>query len=142
MIKTLDPSFNFPDFLKQDLEINSIIESSWCVRSNIVSSQFIELFKDKFKEVFDLDLENMTVWFYGNDVVLNVSYNVSNGTSLTYNWSGLDNGNYNWSVIANDGKANSTREYGLFIVNRIIRPCNNKITKKGKEEIWEIRFGH
>lgn len=66
--------------------------------------------------VFDEDLNNMSVWIYGNDIILNVSYNVSDGESVIFNWSNLSAGNYNWSVIAFDGFSNSTQEYGFFSV--------------------------
>jgi hypothetical protein len=64
--------------------------------------------------VYDLDIENMTVWFYGDDSLLSTSYNQTNGTEITYNWTGLSEGIHNWTVIANDCLENSTIEYYYF----------------------------
>ena len=50
--------------------------------------------------VIDDDDDNMTVYFLGDGNHLNVSYNVTNGTDLTFNFSGLSEGLHNWSVIA------------------------------------------
>ena|GEM_PF-6301192 len=67
--------------------------------------------------VYDSNLDNMTVWFYGNGSLLTTFYNQTNGTILTYNWTSLSEGLYNWTVIANDGTVNSTNEYYYFTVD-------------------------
>ena len=48
----------------------------------------------------DNDLRTMTVWLYGDDILLNASSPVTNGTSLVYNWTSLSLGQHNWSVIS------------------------------------------
>ncbi|MDP4039540.1 MAG: LamG domain-containing protein [Candidatus Pacearchaeota archaeon] len=79
--------------------------------------------------VNDLDLNNMTVWFYGGYPngtfsIINTTYNQTNGTSVTYNWTGLSAlGQYNWTVIANDGTANSTNEYFFFNLINLTVNC-------------------
>ncbi|MBI5229626.1 LamG domain-containing protein [Candidatus Micrarchaeota archaeon] len=69
--------------------------------------------------VLDVDLNNMTVWFYGNGTLLSTSQNQTNGTAVSFNWSSLSNGLYNWTVIANDGLDNSTVTYQYFTVDTI-----------------------
>jgi len=66
--------------------------------------------------VFD-DEQNMSVWFYGDGVLLTNFSSQPNATTLSYNWSGLSNGLRNWTVIASDGFDNSTLEYRYFSVN-------------------------
>jgi sporulation protein YlmC with PRC-barrel domain len=67
--------------------------------------------------VQDINLDNLTVWFYGNGVLINTTYNRTNGTSITYNWTNPSLGTNNWTAIANDGTVNSTNEY--FYINVI-----------------------
>jgi len=72
---------------------------------------------------YDRDLSNMTLWLYGNGTLLNVSYNISNGTTLTYNWTGLNLGQRNWTVIANNGLSNSTINYSYFNIINLTINC-------------------
>ena len=72
--------------------------------------------------VYDLGLDNMTVWFYGGYPngtysLINTTYNQTNGTTVTYNWTLLSDGSYNWTVIANDGNVNSTNEHYYFTID-------------------------
>lgn len=67
--------------------------------------------------VFDINNDNLTVWFYGNNILLNTINNATNGTNLIFNWTNLNNGLYNWTVIANDGKGNSSLDFRYFVVN-------------------------
>ncbi|MGV8142841.1 MAG: right-handed parallel beta-helix repeat-containing protein [Candidatus Pacearchaeota archaeon] len=64
--------------------------------------------------LYDMGLNNMTVWLYGNGSILNVSYNVTNGTNLGYTWTGLSNGQNNWTIISNNGLVNSTSPQYYF----------------------------
>lgn len=61
--------------------------------------------------VQDQDLNNLTVWFYGDNVLLNVFHNQSNGSVVTFNWTGLSEGLHNWTVIVSDGVVNSSAEH-------------------------------
>ncbi|MGV8141169.1 MAG: PGF-pre-PGF domain-containing protein [Candidatus Woesearchaeota archaeon] len=67
--------------------------------------------------VYDSNLDNMTVWFYGDNMLVDTEYDQPNGTEVTHNWTSLTEGLHNWTVIANDGTSNSTYEYYYFIVD-------------------------
>ena len=67
--------------------------------------------------VTDLEGENMTVYFLGNDSVINVTTNVVNGSEVTYNWTGLGDGSYNWSVTAGDGAINTSSDTYFFEID-------------------------
>ncbi len=67
--------------------------------------------------LFDNNLDDMTAWFYVDNILLSTTNNVSNGTTLTYNASNLIDGQHNWTVIANDGTVNSTAIYKYFNIS-------------------------
>ncbi len=67
--------------------------------------------------VFDNNLDDMTVWIYGDSILLSITNNATNGTALTYNFSNLADGQYNWTAIANDGTSNSTLVYRYFNIS-------------------------
>lgn len=89
---------------------------------------------------YDFSLDNLTVWFYGNDSLVNTNYNITNGTTLTYNWTNLNNGLYNWTVIANDGNDNSSNKYYYFDVN-VSEETNEEETPEEPEESSGRRSG-
>jgi len=64
--------------------------------------------------VLDLDLKIMTAWIYGDEILLNTTSGLTNGSSLVYNWTSLDLGQYNWSIIIWNGIKNSSIEYSYF----------------------------
>ncbi len=66
--------------------------------------------------IYDKDLDNLTVWFYGDEQLLNTSVNQTNNTKITHNWTSLAEGIHNWTVIVNDGTENSTNVYEYFNV--------------------------
>ncbi len=67
--------------------------------------------------VYDNELNNMTVWFYGDGSVLNINYNVTNATQTTYNWTNLNNSIHTWYIVSYDGAANTTSITYQFLVN-------------------------
>ncbi|MBM3246922.1 hypothetical protein FJZ17_00045 [Candidatus Pacearchaeota archaeon] len=74
------------------------------------------------------NLDNFTVWFYGGYPngtysLINITYNITNGTQVTYNWSLGSSGRYNWTVIASDGKANSTNYFFYFNLTNFSISC-------------------
>lgn len=66
---------------------------------------------------YDDESDNMTVWIYGDDTLLNTTENVINGTEITFEWDAISEGVHNWTVIANDGAENSTYVYYNFVVD-------------------------
>ncbi len=75
--------------------------------------------------VYDIGLNNLTVWLYENDSLLSIGYNVSNGTSLSYTLSGASLGAHNWSVITSNGLENSSNEYGYFTLTNLSLNCES-----------------
>ncbi len=67
--------------------------------------------------VFDEDLENLTVWAYGNGNLLQEYLGQTNGSNIAYSWSNLSDGQYSWSVVAFDGFENSSEVAFYFEVN-------------------------
>lgn len=86
--------------------------------------------------LFDNNLDDITVWFYSDDILVTLVHNVSNGTTLTYNVSSLVDGQHNWTVIANDGTVNSTAIYKYFNISvPNLNPTQPDITKPSIEII-------
>ncbi|MEK6903866.1 MAG: hypothetical protein AABW64_04440 [Nanoarchaeota archaeon] len=81
--------------------------------------------------VFDDNLDTLTAFFFGDDIIVNTTSNAANGTTVSYNWTNLSDSIHNWSVIASDTQMNSTRQYFFFTVDTIppnvtlILPQNN-----------------
>lgn len=73
--------------------------------------------------IYDTGLNNNTVWLYGNNTLLNTSYNISNGTTLTYLWTGRNLGAHNWSVISNNGLKNSSSSTMFFNLINLTINC-------------------
>ena len=78
--------------------------------------------------IYDLNLNNLTVWFYGGYPngtysLINTAHNQTNGTSLTYNWTGLNLGQHNWSVVVNNGSLNSSQTYYYFNLINLTINC-------------------
>jgi parallel beta-helix repeat protein len=71
----------------------------------------------------DSDLREMTVWVYGDGVLINTHSGVLNGTSLTYNWQGLSFGMHNWSVKVGNGIKNSSQQYSYFNIINLTINC-------------------
>jgi len=68
----------------------------------------------------DTENTNFSLWIYGDNNLINYSYNVSSG-DFVYNWSGISLGPHNWSVTLNDGFSNSTGQLNTFnLVNLTI----------------------
>jgi PGF-pre-PGF domain-containing protein len=67
--------------------------------------------------VYDFNLDNLTVRFYGDDSPINTTLDRINGTEVTYNWTPSSDGLHNWTAIADDGTANSTYEYYYFTID-------------------------
>jgi len=67
--------------------------------------------------VQDPDLDNMTIWLYGDGNLLNISYNKTSGTAFTYNWTSLSEGVHNWTTIVGDGIINTTGGYQYFVTD-------------------------
>jgi sporulation protein YlmC with PRC-barrel domain len=72
--------------------------------------------------------DNFTVWFYGGYpngtyALINRTYNITNGTAVTFNWTIGSSGRYNWTAIANDGKANSTNYFFYFNLTNFSISC-------------------
>lgn len=88
-----------PLFLLNSPKNNSYLHYNWALL-NITS--------------IDNDLDNTTVFFFGNGNLINTSYNNPNASFVIYNWSGLNNGLNNWSVVINDGLVNTTSKTYLF----------------------------
>ncbi len=78
--------------------------------------------------VYDPDLDNMTVWVYGDTAVLATLYNKTNATQITYNWTNLNNGLHNWSVVVNDGVGNYSSSINWFTINYTAPNTNSSIT--------------
>ena len=70
--------------------------------------------------LLDDDLQNLTVWIYGDGILINTTTGKTNGSSISYNWSSLSEGTHNWTVIANDAYVNSSQEYRFFTVDTIL----------------------
>ena len=66
---------------------------------------------------YDIDTDNLNIYFIGDEELININNNLNNITTTTYNWTNLSEGNHNWTVIANDGNSNSTNEFYYFNVN-------------------------
>ncbi len=73
--------------------------------------------------ITDSNSDNMTVYIYGDDVLINTTYNQTNGT-IIYNWTSLSEGIHNWTAIVDDGIINSTNEYYYFIIDTIAPSIN------------------
>lgn len=71
----------------------------------------------------DSDLRTMSVWLYGDGVLLNESNNVGNGTLLYYNWTGLSFGQHNWSIKTGNSLKNSTLETQAFNLINLSLSC-------------------
>jgi len=69
--------------------------------------------------IYDDDLNNMTLYIYGDDVLINTTENEINGTEITYEWNTAGEGIHNWTAIANDGTENSTNGYYYFTIDTI-----------------------
>ncbi len=59
----------------------------------------------------------LTVFFIGNNDIINTTIDVFNASDVSYNWTGLSDGAYTWSVIANDGTTNTSSETFSFTVS-------------------------
>ena len=100
-------------YLNVTNSLPSVVLNSPENNSNFSSSSVLLNFS-----VYELDLNNISAWVYGDGVVRNVSHNLTNGSSVVYNWTNLGNGNHNWSVVVSDGFDNSTSDVFLFNVNK------------------------
>jgi len=69
--------------------------------------------------VYDSDLNNMTVYLYGDDVLINTTYNQIDGTTIEFNWTSLSEGIHNWTAIVDNGTTNVTSGYYYFTVDTI-----------------------
>ena len=67
--------------------------------------------------IYDPYTNNTTAWFYGDDSLLTIFYDISGNTTLTYNWTSIGEGLHNWSVITSDGTINFTSDYMFFTVD-------------------------
>ena len=59
----------------------------------------------------------LTVWFYGDGVLINTTENVISGTDVTYNWTDLSDGLHNWTAIVTDGGTTNATDTRIFEVN-------------------------
>ena len=116
----------------QQISITNSIMVSSILEVNLTSPNNNSYFNNEFNDqysvllnatIYDLNLINSTIWFYGDGILLNISYNQTNGNSVSHNWTGLSLGLHNWTVIAGNESSNSTNEYYYFNIINLTVNC-------------------
>jgi len=64
--------------------------------------------------VNDPDNDLLTIWFYGDDSIINTIENVASGSIVTYDWSAFEGGIHNWYVKVGDGSYNTSSDIYSF----------------------------
>jgi sporulation protein YlmC with PRC-barrel domain len=101
-------------YITPSVVLNSPSNESYFNNANSINLNFT---------VYDQNLNNMTVWVYGNGDLLNTYYNLTNGSNIAHTWENLSIKQYNWTVISNNGLKNSSNNYNLFNVINLTMNC-------------------
>ena len=89
--------------------------------------------------VFDADGNNLSIWFYGDNALLD-TFNATAVGTFAYNWTGLSKGNHSWNVVAFDGYVNGKAlpetlasilplTHHLFLLVRLSSALCSELTK-------------
>ncbi len=81
------------------------------------------------------DGRSMTVWFYGDGILLDTLSGIVSGSSITYYWTSLSESLHNWSVVGYDGVYNSSTVNSFFTVDSVASVVNLMNPTNNSEEL-------